>query len=34
MVLASLQKVIALLLINIGIVITFDIKIDLFKSKE
>ncbi len=34
MVLPSPQIVIGLLLISIGIVVTFDIKIDLFKSKE
>ena len=34
MVLPSPQIAIGLLLISIGIVVTFDIKIDLFKSKE
>jgi len=34
MVLPSPQITIGLLLISIGIVVTFDIKIDLFKSKE
>ena len=34
MVLPSPQIAIGLLLINIGIVVTFDIKIDQFKSKE
>ncbi|ABO17979.1 hypothetical protein [Prochlorococcus marinus] len=34
MLLPSPQIAIALLLISIGIVVTFDIKIDLFKSKE
>ena len=34
MVLPSPQISIGLLLISIGIVVTFDIKIDLFKSKE
>jgi len=33
-VLPSPQIAIGLLLISIGIVVTFDIKIDLFKSKE
>ena len=34
MVLPSPQITIGLLLISIGIVVTFDIKIDLFKNKE
>jgi len=34
MVLPSPQIAIGFLLISIGIVVTFDIKIDLFKSKE
>jgi len=34
MVLPSPQIAIGLLLISIGIVVTFDIKIDLFKNKE
>jgi len=34
MILPSPQIAIGLLLISIGIVVTFDIKIDLFKSKE
>jgi len=34
MVLPSPQIAIGLLLINIGIVVTFDIKIDLLKNKE
>ena len=34
MVLPSPQIVIGLLLISIGIIVTFDIKIDLFKNKE
>jgi len=34
MVLTSPQIAIGLLLISIGIVVTFNIKIDLFKSKE
>jgi len=34
MVLPSPQIAIGLMLISIGIVVTFDIKIDLFKSKE
>ena len=34
MVLPSPQIAIGLLLISIGIVVTFDIKIDLFKDKE
>ena len=34
MVLPSPQIAIGLLLISIGIVVTFDIKIDLFKHKE
>ena len=34
MVLPSSQIAIGLLLISIGIVVTFDIKIDLFKNKE
>ena len=34
MVLPSPQIVIGLLLISIGVVITFEIKIELFKSKE
>jgi len=34
MVLPSPQIAVGLLLISIGIVVTFDIKIDLFKSKE
>ena len=34
MLLPSPQIAIGLLLISIGIVVTFDIKIDLFKSKE
>jgi hypothetical protein len=34
MVLPSPQVAVGLLLISIGIVITFDIKIDLFKTKE
>jgi len=34
MVFPSPQIAIGLLLISIGIVVTFDIKIDLFKSKE
>ena len=34
MVLPSPQITIWLLLISIGIVVTFDIKIDLFKNKE
>ena len=34
MVLPSPQVAIGLLLISIGIVVTFDIKIDLFKGKE
>ena len=34
MVLPSPQIAIGLLLISIGVVVTFDIKIDLFKSKE
>ena len=34
MVLPSPQIAIGLLLISIGIVVTFDIKIELFKSKE
>ena len=34
MVLPSPQIIIGLLLISIGIVVTFDIKIDLFKNKE
>jgi len=33
-VLPSPQIAIGLLLISIGIVVTFDIKIDLFKNKE
>ena len=34
MVLPSPQIAIGLLLISIGIVVTFDIKVDLFKGKE
>ena len=34
MILPSPQIAIGLLLISIGIVVTFDIKIDLFKNKE
>ena len=34
MVLPSPQIAIGLLLISIGVVVTFDIKIDLFKGKE
>jgi len=34
MVLPSSQIAIGLLLISIGIVVTFDIKVDLFKGKE
>ena len=34
MVLPSPQIAIGLLLIGIGIVVTFDVKIDLFKNKE
>ena len=34
MILPSPQITIGLLLISIGIVVTFDIKIDLFKNKE
>ena len=34
MILPSPQIAIGLLLISIGVVITFDIKIDLFKDKE
>ena len=34
MVLPSPQIAIGLLLVSIGVVITFDIKIELFKSKE
>ena len=34
MVLPSPQIAIGLLLMTIGIVVTFDIKIDLFKNKE
>jgi len=34
MVLPSPQIAIGILLISIGIVVTFDIKIDLFKNKE
>ena len=34
MVLPSPQITIGLLLISIGVVVTFDIKIELFKSKE
>jgi len=34
MVLPSPQIAIGLLLISIGIVVTFDIKIDLFKNKK
>ena len=34
MVLPSPQIAIGLLLISIGVVVTFDIKIELFKSKE
>ena len=34
MLLPSPQIAIGLLLISIGIVVTFDIKIDLFKNKE
>jgi len=34
MILPSPQIAIGLLLISIGIVVNFDIKIDLFKSKE
>ena len=34
MVLPSPQIVIGLLLISIGIVVTFDIKIDLFENKD
>ena len=34
MVLPSPQIAIGLLLISIGMVVTFDIKIDLFKNKE
>ena len=34
MVLPSPQIAIGLLLISIGIVVTFDIKIDLFKNKD
>ena len=33
-ILPSHQIVIGLLLISIGIVVTFEIKVDLFKSKE
>ena len=34
MVLHSSQIILGLLLISIGVVITFDIKIELFKSKD
>jgi len=34
MVLPSPQIAVGLLLLSIGIVVTFDIKIDLFKGKE
>ena len=34
MVLPSTQIALGLLLISVGIVVTFDTKIDLFKSKE
>ena len=34
MVLPSPQITIGLLLISIGVVVTFDIKVDLFKGKE
>ena len=34
MILPSPQIAIGLLLISIGIVVTFDIKIDLFKNRE
>ena len=34
MVLPSSQIVLGLLLISIGVIVTFDIKIDLLKSKE